>query len=321
MERIGANGSREAHGGESTPGEATRAGGGWPGAAPEPTPILAEAASPAEAGGQPSWGTKLGAVGVITALLLKFKSVLLFGLGKISYLFAGAKLLSLGKFFGTGASMVLSMAFYATQFGLPFAIGFVLLIFVHEMGHVLALRWYGIRASVPIFIPFVGAFVALKEMPKNVYVEAVVGIAGPALGTAGALACVGAFKLGGGPIWLALGYMGFVLNLFNLLPILPLDGGRIAGAVSRWLWVAGLVGFGAFMVLRPSVVLLVLIAMSLPRLVHLFRLSEEEQEYYKVDPDMRFWMGCSYFGLAVLLAVAMSESHEILQRLARLGGG
>ena len=267
-----------------------------------------------------AWGARLGAVGVIIALLFKFKAVLLFGLSKISYLLAGAKFLAFGKFLTTGGTMLLSIALYATQFGLPFAIGFVLLIFVHEMGHVLALRWHGISASVPIFIPFVGAFVAMKEMPKNVFVEAVVGIAGPVLGTLGALACLGGYVVTGSPFWLALAFTGFFLNLFNLVPIVPLDGGRIVAAVSRWLWVVGLVAFALFMISRPSVILLLLIGLSLPRLFHLFRLSEAEQDYYQVDPGKRFWMGCGYFGLAVVLAIGMAESHQLLQVLVPPGG-
>ena len=121
--------------------------------------------------------------------------------------------------------------------GAPFAIGFVLLIFVHELGHALVLRRQGIPAGAPVFIPFLGAVIAMKGMPRNAWVEALVGIGGPALGTAGAVVCLAMGWLTGAPIWLALASTGFLLNLFNLLPISPLDGGRI-GIASQSLGIA-----------------------------------------------------------------------------------
>jgi len=192
----------------------------------------------------PSWAG-WGGMGVVLALLWKLKALLVLALAKMKFVALGAKALSFGKMLTTGGTMLLSIALYAQLWGLPYAVGFVLLIFVHEMGHVLAIRGYGISASTPVFVPFVGAFVALKEMPRNAWIEAVVGIAGPIFGAVAALACYLAWQVTGSLLMLALAYSGFMLNLFNLLRIPPLDGGRVAAAVSPRLWLLGTVGAAA----------------------------------------------------------------------------
>src|SRR5262249_28585987 len=137
---------------------------------------------------------------------------------------------------------------YATQWGWPFAVGFVLLIFVHELGHALVLRREGIRAGAPVFIPFVGAFITMQGMPRDAYVEAKVAIGGPVLGSIGAWAVLAVALASGQPFVAALGQAGILINLFNLVPVSPLDGGRIAGAFSRPFWLAGY-AIGAFILL------------------------------------------------------------------------
>jgi Zn-dependent protease len=124
--------------------------------------------------------------------------------------------------------------------GFAGALGLVLLLFVHEMGHVFASKYYGIPVSVPVFIPFLGALITMKRPPKNVKEEAVMALGGPILGSLGALVCLGVFMVNENPLWLWLAYVGFLLNLFNLIPISPLDGGRIAGAIWRGFWFIGL---------------------------------------------------------------------------------
>ena len=128
-----------------------------------------------------------------------------------------------------------------------FATGFVVLILVHELGHVAAMRYYGLSASPPIFIPFLGALINLRQPPQNAKVEAVVGIGGPIAGTVAALARLRAVpQLPDGrtspELTQLLAYVGFLLNLFNLLPVPPLDGGRITAAVSPKVWMLGLAG-------------------------------------------------------------------------------
>ena len=123
--------------------------------------------------------------------------------------------------------MLLSVVAYASFWGLGWAaaVGFVILLFIHEMGHWVVMRLKGVRASAPIFIPFLGAVIGMRSMPRSVKDEAEIGIAGPIAGTAGALACTGLGDLYGGHLWPLLGTIGLFLNLFNLIPVSPLDGG------------------------------------------------------------------------------------------------
>src|SRR3984957_7986920 len=152
----------------------------------------------------------------------------------------------------TGLSMLMSIAVYGFIFrmdygnalGFVFAAGFILLILVHEMGHVMALRSYGIPGSPPTFIPFVGAVISVPPM-RNALEEAVVGISGPVLGTIGALTCFAVYRITHINMLLDLSFYGILINLLNLLPIPPLDGGRVTAAISPWLWMLGLVGLVA----------------------------------------------------------------------------
>src|SRR2546425_1764948 len=143
------------------------------------------------------------------------------------------------KLLTTSASMLVSVAAYSLIWGWQFAAGFVLLLLVHEMGHVIQLRREGVPASAPLFIPFLGAVVGMKQMPRNAAAEARVGLAGPVLGSVGALATLGLYAATGNNLFRALAFMGFFLNLFNLLPVLPLDGGRAMAALTPWMWLLG----------------------------------------------------------------------------------
>ncbi|MDX6215201.1 MAG: hypothetical protein QOG99_785, partial [Frankiales bacterium] len=171
-----------------------------------------------------------------------FAPVLAAGAGLLKF---GGVLLKL-KFFTLFFSMLASIGAYALAFGWQFAVGFVLLIFVHEMGHVIVLRARGIKAGLPVFLPFLGAFVSMKSSPRTAYDEALSGIAGPMFGAVGAFAVLGLAGYEDSDFLRALAYTGFLLNLFNLLPFLPLDGGRTAAAVSPKLWIVGLVGLLAY---------------------------------------------------------------------------
>ncbi len=182
----------------------------------------------------------LGGLLVVALLLLwKFKFIAVFVLGKLKFLLAGLKLLKLGKLFTTGWTMVLSMWVYSTYFGAPFAIGFVLLILVHELGHGLAAKLTGLPVGAPVFIPFFGAMIALKEHPRDTFQDFVIGVGGPAVGSLGGLACLGAARLVEGewsPLLSVLGYFTLVINLFNLIPVWQLDGARIAAPFRTSMW-------------------------------------------------------------------------------------
>lgn len=210
----------------------------------------------------------------------------------------------------TGGSMFLTVWVYALYWGVWFAVGFVVLIFVHECGHLIAAKRLGLKVGAPVFIPFMGAFIALQEAPRDAWIEAQVGIGGPLLGTIGAVACDGLYLLTGNPLFRALAYTGFFLNLFNLAPIGFLDGGRIVTALSPWLWLVGAAVVALMLVTHFNFLLLVILVMSLPRLFFLFRKkSDEERRYFEVLPSRRWAMAALYFGLIGFLVVAMGESR------------
>ncbi|MDQ0193101.1 site-2 protease family protein [Paenibacillus wynnii] len=167
------------------------------------------------------------------------------GGGAAFLLVKGKALLSILKFskiVGPLLSMMVSIWAYALIYPWGFATGFVLLLLVHELGHVIAAKQKGLPVSAPLFIPFVGALIAMKRRPLDAKTEAYIAFGGPVLGTLGAVAVFGAAYYMDSPLLFSLAYIGFFLNLINLLPIHPLDGGRIAIAVTRWLWLVGLVG-------------------------------------------------------------------------------
>jgi Zn-dependent protease len=283
-------------------------------------PSLAGAAAPAERepmhgnpfGERPSdrprhRGGLRGRIGsvlaAIAALIAKFfaviKGALLF-LPKI-------KLLS------TAGTALVSVAAYSLWFGWTFALGFVILLFVHEMGHVLQLRREGIKASAPMFIPFLGAVVMMRQMPDDALAEARVGLAGPVLGTLGAGICLAIGEATGSDFFFALAYIGFFLNLFNLLPIVPLDGGRAMAAMAPWTW---FVGFGVLVALEllfPSPILLIIILFAGYELYRRWKQrksgSPAQAAYYRVSPRNRALVGAVYLGLVVLLALGMDAAH------------
>jgi Zn-dependent protease len=184
-------------------------------------------ATPAVSEPQPSWVRRAGPLGVVALAVWKLKFLLVLALTKGKLL-----LLGLGNA-GTLLSMMLSFGVYWTAWGWRFALGLVGSMYVHEMGHVVALRRFGIRSSAPMFIPGFGALVRLHQYPVTPAEDARVGLAGPLWGLGAALACYVAFLAAGAPIFGALARAGAWLNLFNLLPAWQLDGSRGFRALSR----------------------------------------------------------------------------------------
>jgi Zn-dependent protease len=235
--------------------------------------------------------------------------MLVFVLGKLKWVWMVAKFAKLP----TLLTMLVAIWVYATIWGLRFAIGFVLLIFIHELGHVLVLRQQGIAAGAPVFIPFVGAVIAMKGRPRDAYVEAMVGLGGPALGTVGAVACLLVAWWLKEPFWYALASTGFLINLFNMLPISPLDGGRIAGVISQWLWVAGLgLGVILFIHTRSPVLFLILV---LGGFTLVKTIKHKDTAYYEVSVQKRTLMAILYFGLIGVMAIGMMVAEHPLQGL------
>ena len=249
---------------------------------------------------RPAWRRALGVLVALGLLIVKF----------------GAKLKGLLlllpklKLFTTSATMLVSVGAYALIWGWRFAVGFVLLLLVHEMGHVIQLRREGIKASAPMFIPFLGAMVAMKELPKDAAAEARVGLAGPVLGTLGALVPVGLWLITGNELFQALAFVGFFLNLFNLLPVLPLDGGRAMSALSPWMWFVGYgLLVGATIVFPNPIMLLILLFGGLETWRRWKqRKTPEARAYNRVRPATRLAVAAVYLGLAAALAVGMDAT-------------
>jgi Zn-dependent protease len=214
------------------------------------------------------------------------------------------------KIFTTSASMLVSVAAYALIWGWRFAVGFVLLLLVHEMGHVLQLRREGIKASAPMFIPFLGALVAMKELPRDAAAEARVGLAGPVLGALGCLVPVAIWQATGSELFQALAFVGFFLNLFNLLPVLPLDGGRAMAALTPAMWLVGYAGLVVLTFLWPNpVMLLVLVFGGLETWRRWkARRTPEAQRFHEVPRRTRLAVAAVYLGLAALLALGMDAT-------------
>jgi Zn-dependent protease len=228
------------------------------------------------------------AIGAGTLLVLSKAKLLLLGLTKLSTL----------------SSLLLFLGIYWQLWGWPFALGFVFSIYVHEMGHVAALARYGIAASAPMFIPGLGAFVRLKQYPADVRQDARVGLAGPVWGLGAALVAYGAFLMTHAPMWGAIAQTGGYLNLFNLIPVWQLDGGRGFRSLSRperWLTAGAL---GATWLVTHQGLLILLAAAAVYRAL-------------RTDaPRERDWqtLAC-YVGLIIALSW-MSELHVSTAGLA-----
>lgn len=233
----------------------------------------------------------LAPLATIGAFLAKFGAALL----KFKFLF----------------SIFVSAAFYVWLGGWWFGIGLIVLLFVHEMGHVIEARRQGLPVSVPIFIPFLGALITMKQMPQNAWREARLAIAGPLLGSAGALLLYILGVAYGSQQLKALAFLGFLINLFNLLPVIPLDGGRITAALHPALWFFGFLALLALVIYAPNPILIIILLLSGSELLRRWRMRgvPRMHRYYRVRPHQRLLMGALYFGLAAALVLGMHATH------------
>lgn len=222
----------------------------------------------------------------------------------------GGVLLKL-KFLASAGTMFVSVLAYTLFYGWRFAVGLVALIAVHELGHVYALRRRGIAAGLPVFLPFLGAFVQMKESPRSVYVEAETALAGPAIGALGALAVAVAADMTGSGLLRALAFTGFLLNLFNLLPALPLDGGRAAAALHPAIWWLGLAMVLAWEIVSPHPVLLLILVLGGFEAYRRWRHRHDPAStaYFLLTSQERWRIGGAYLGLIAVLAVATALAY------------
>jgi Zn-dependent protease len=247
------------------------------------------------------WRAKGGAFGYIAAAIafvIKFAAPALFLIGKLKF------------FLIAGGSMIVSMWAYSVAFGWPMAIGIVLLIFIHECGHALAARLRGIPTGIMVFVPFMGAFVTTNRSGQNLEEDAFIGIMGPIVGSAAAAIACSFYFIDHNRFWLVLGQLGFFINLFNLLPTPPLDGGWIAPLFSPKLLAIGCVI--AFVAGFSNPLIWLLLFMSGPRIIAGWKADPKTQPYYQVSASAKWKYGIAYFGLAALLAIFGALAHLVL---------
>jgi Zn-dependent protease len=234
-------------------------------------------------------------------------AAVIFAIWKLKFIFVA---IFKFKLFTVAGSMLVSIGAYALLWGWKFAIGFVLLLLVHELGHVVEAKRQGLPVSAPMFIPFLGALIVLKELPDNAWNEAKVAIAGPIVGGLGAAAVWWLGESTGSDLLIALAFTGFFLNLFNLAPISPLDGGRIVAAIHPALWIVGLVLLLVLTIAAPNPILILILLLggleSWRRWQH--RHAPQAEAYYRVTPTQRWVTGISYIVLAALLTLGMSAT-------------
>jgi len=208
-------------------------------------------------------------------------------------------------------SIFVSFGVYLWIGGVWFAVGLIVLLFVHEMGHVIEAKHQGLDVTAPMFIPLLGAMITLRENPRDAWHEARLALAGPILGSLGAAAIYLAGVAEDSNRLKAIAFLGFFLNLFNLLPVVPLDGGRAVAALHPALWLVGLLGLGALVILRPNPILILILVFAAMELWRRWQMRGHPgaRAYYRVLPWQRAAVAVAYFGLAALLVLGMHETH------------
>jgi Zn-dependent protease len=255
--------------------------------APQPSHLRGTATKPR------GWKSAGGFAAAAALVAAKFKALIA--------LLPGLKwLIFLPKFALSFGTVFASIWFYALFYGWKLAVVFVLLILVHEMGHWVVIRGFGGAVSLPYFIPGLGAFVAQKSPLTSADQDAYAALAGPILGVAASAICWGFGALLHDPFWIVAAYLGFFINLFNLIPVLPLDGGRVAGVVDSRLWIAGVVAFAVFLFAFHSfgpisILFLIVIALAtIPRIRDVMR-GYVDPRVAALAPRVRGTVALAYF--------------------------
>lgn len=162
------------------------------------------------------------------------------------------------------------------------------------------------------------AHIELKEQPHDAETEAYVGFAGPFVGSLGALACYFVARQTDSTLLLAVANAGFFLNLFNLIPISPFDGGRITAIISPRVWLLGIPLLVVLFLYRPSPLLILMAILAAPQLMKAWNYdakSPENQAYYSINLEQRLTYAVFYIGLAAFLAIMSHELHQALQHI------
>ena len=238
------------------------------------------------------------------------------GAAVIAFLKYGGLLLLKIPALGTLVSVLISFAGYAWWQGPWFAAALITMIFVHEMGHVFEIRRQGMQASAPIFIPFLGAAIFQRSHPTSALKQAQIGIAGPISGTIGATAAYLLFLSTGWHVFLTAAILGFVINLFNLIPVWQLDGSWILAPISKWVYVAGYAMVVLAILWLHSIFLIIIAIFGLSSLVQRFRAAGSPY-YTSVPSGARWALGGAWLGLVVYLGVMAAQALTLFNPLVQ----
>lgn len=214
-----------------------------------------------------------------------------------------------------GGSFAVTIVAYTTQAPLAVVVGFVVLTLVHEIGHAVAIRAKGLRTGFLVFIPFIGGAVTLKDQPRSAYDDAMIGLAGPFAGTLGSLVCLQIYKWVHDPLWLLIAFLGFGINLLNLIPIGMLDGGRISAAITKWMWVFG----GAALVWKvwdqPNPLTVLILVLAAFQVYASIVREQTDERFYEISGAQRAAIAVLYFALVIFLGHQAYMTYDRLELL------
>ena len=234
-------------------------------------------------------------------------AALLVVLAKAKVLLVGLKALKFGKLLLTMGSMAVMIAFEAQRGGWLFALGFVLLILIHEIGHGVQIKRSGLQAGYPVFIPFFGALISLKGQPRSPLEESRIAFAGPLWGGAAAVATAALYLATRQRLFLSLAYTGFFLNLFNLTPLGFLDGGRVTRVFAKRAWIIGLGIFAALFAFTQAPQILIIGLLALGQ-----AWNRPPVEDDALPRGARVAVAARYFGLCAALAAGTAFCRALL---------
>lgn len=247
---------------------------------------------------------------------LKAKGLLILFVEKIRVLFVNPfEGFGAAQYAIAGGSFVVTIAAYARQWPLAVVVGFVVITLIHEVGHAVAIRAKGLRAGYMVFIPFIGGAVTLKDQPHSVYDDAIIGLAGPVAGTMASLICLQLYKWIGDPLWLLIAFLGFSLNLINLLPLGMLDGGRISAAVTKWMWVFGGAAVVYKVIQQPNPLIILIAVLALFQVYASILREKNDPRFYEITVPQRTGIAVLYFALVIFLGHQAWMSYGRLELL------